>query len=202
MALDWVQKYIHLFGGDPKQVTIMSESAGAGSTYLQYTAFGGRKIAPFKGAIIQSPAWDPVPHPGAQVDNFRQFLAAANVSTITQARQLPSDVLIRANEAVIKPSLHGTIKFGPVVDGDFIPEVPGVLLHQGKYDKNVELIVGHTSDEGIGMASPYVKNQRDFKAYLDEFLQKYPKASIDHIAEKLYPPVVCNPCSWCLPMRD
>ena len=27
-AMRWVQKYIHHFGGDPKQVTIFGESAG------------------------------------------------------------------------------------------------------------------------------------------------------------------------------
>ena len=29
MGLEWVQKKVHLFGGDPRQVTLMGESAGA-----------------------------------------------------------------------------------------------------------------------------------------------------------------------------
>lgn len=30
-ALEWVQEYIHLFGGDPGSVMVMGESSGAGS---------------------------------------------------------------------------------------------------------------------------------------------------------------------------
>jgi carboxylesterase type B len=45
-ALDWVQKYIHLFGGDPDSVTAMGESAGAGAIMHLITAYGGTKEPP------------------------------------------------------------------------------------------------------------------------------------------------------------
>jgi carboxylesterase type B len=40
-ALKWIQKYIHLFGGDKSQVTIYGISAGAGSVMLHSMAYGG-----------------------------------------------------------------------------------------------------------------------------------------------------------------
>ena len=40
-ALQWVQKYIGIFGGNASQVTISGQSAGAGSVMLQSMAYGG-----------------------------------------------------------------------------------------------------------------------------------------------------------------
>lgn len=40
-AFQWVQSYIERFGGDPRQVTISGESAGAGSVMLHDIAYGG-----------------------------------------------------------------------------------------------------------------------------------------------------------------
>lgn len=40
-ALQWVQKYISKFGGDPDRVTVGGESSGAGSVMFHTLAYGG-----------------------------------------------------------------------------------------------------------------------------------------------------------------
>ena len=55
LAIEWVAKYAHLFGGDGKNITLLGQSAGGGSIMHQITAFGGQKGISFQGAIPQSP---------------------------------------------------------------------------------------------------------------------------------------------------
>lgn len=111
-ALEWIQKYIHLFGGDPSRVTILGESAGAGSVEAHITAYGGAKgNTPFKGAIAQSPYILPsYPLPNSQVDAILRF---GNLTSIDTLRNLSSANLQRLNALLVGNSQpFGTFTFG------------------------------------------------------------------------------------------
>ncbi|CAJ2506237.1 Uu.00g003670.m01.CDS01 [Anthostomella pinea] len=56
LALQWIQQYIHLFGGNNRKVTIFGESAGAGSVMLHDIAYGGTLgTSLFRNPITASP---------------------------------------------------------------------------------------------------------------------------------------------------
>lgn len=63
-GLDWVQRNIKNFGGDPNKVTIFGQSAGSTSTDILLTSYPSNSTPPFHAAIMESGtyAWLPVPN--------------------------------------------------------------------------------------------------------------------------------------------
>ena len=57
-ASQWVEKYIHLFGGDPNNVTTWGAGAGGGSVVAHAIANDGHTDPPlFNNGIMDSPYW-------------------------------------------------------------------------------------------------------------------------------------------------
>jgi carboxylesterase type B len=190
-GLDWVYKNIHLFGGDPERVTVMGVSAGGGSIMHQVTAYGGtRGPAPFQQAILQSPGWYPVPSEEQQEATLQEFLGVLNVNSVDEARQLPSDKLMAANSyQVARTDLYSTFTYGPVVDGTFVPKMPGKLLREGDYDHNLNIMVGHNSNEGILFTPPSSRNESNFGPDIRGYFPDITPNVVEYIVDVLYPPV-------------
>lgn len=191
-ALEWVQQHISKFGGDPSRVTVFGESAGGGSIMHQITAYGNIDgPPPFQQAIPQSPGFLPYVSNQQQETTFQDFLSLLGVKTIEAARQKPFSALLKANAQQVGASPYGQFTYGPTVDGDFVPQLPGVLLLHGQYPKDLKIMVGHNADEGLLFTSPFLQNNTAFRKYLVETLptiRAYP-ANIDYIAKTLYPPI-------------
>lgn len=149
-ALEWIQKNIHLFGGDKDRVTVFGESAGGGSVMHQITAYGGNKgPVPFAQALPQSPGWIPIVSNQQQEQTFNDFLSFANVTSLAEARELSTEQVILANAQQIGGAPFGQFVYGPTVDGDFVPTLPGVALLHGQYPKDLKVMVGHNAQEVI-----------------------------------------------------
>ncbi|KAI9719223.1 MAG: hypothetical protein M1812_003553 [Candelaria pacifica] len=176
-AMMWVQKYIHLFGGDPKQVVLTGASAGAGSIVSHLMAYGGRDDKLFIGAAAESQSLGAVRTiDGAQyqydalVDTAgckdKRNNDPAKDGTLACLRSInPHDLQLKihnvfANQGPSNPS--GVFKvpypeekshrvpvymWGPVIDGNFVQDYPFASLDANKFVK-VPVIFGDDTNEG------------------------------------------------------
>lgn len=152
-SLEWVQRNIAAFGGDPERVTIFGESAGANIVNMLMVMPAAEGL--FQRAIAQSPSAGlaPMSYP----DRRAGFLPPTNktgedfVDRLTFKKGKPEGVALA--EALRKVDtddllevLTDTDRFIPVVDGRVVPDQVGALYAAGKMHR-VPLLIGSNSWE-------------------------------------------------------
>jgi para-nitrobenzyl esterase len=147
-ALAWVRDHVAAFGGDPENVTVFGESAGAMSIGALLGAPEARPL--FRRAILQSGAAHNVSsaeHARRVAEVFLKQLGAHGRDLET-LRAAPLAELLRAQLATVielAPSLGG-LPFQPSVDDDFLPRHPLAEVEAGGAS-GIALLAGTNRDE-------------------------------------------------------
>lgn len=135
-ALQWIQDYIGLLGGDNAQVSAWGESAGASSIFHQLVSFGGTQDPLFSKAVMQSPAFELMfDRKGTMEETFQNFTALAGCAGqgVACLRAASAEALNDANTKLNVDAAEGTYAVGPAPDGNLIRQSPVLEYTSGKH---------------------------------------------------------------------
>ncbi|XP_038671123.1 neuroligin-1 isoform X5 [Scyliorhinus canicula] len=158
-ALRWISENIAFFSGDPLRITVFGSGAGASCVNLLTLSHYSEGL--FQRAIAQSgtalSSWAVSYQPAKFARQLATKVGCNMIDTIDLIECLRTKQYKELVEQDIQPARYH-IAFGPVIDGDVIPDDPQILMEQGEF-LNYDIMLGVNQGEGYKFVESIVDNE-------------------------------------------
>lgn len=201
-GLQWIQRNIGAFGGDPGRVTLAGQSSGGASTLdLVYSPLAEglfhRAIVHSAALYPKDPAISTLSPSHRSLDQAEKdgeaYATARGAATLARLRALPTEDLLDGSD-INDPSLPGNPPpplFRPVIDGWVLPRTYWDTLTSGSQN-DVAVLTGNNLDESgakprqdITLDAYRVRSRARYGDLAEEFLRLYPATTDTEAGEQL-----------------
>ena len=192
-ALQWIQRNIATFGGDPRSVVITGQSAGAGAVSLLQASPLAKGL--FRGVVgMSGGTWGTGGTGGAPRAEAEQVglrvQAETKAASLAVLRSIPADRLLALQaETQLGATGGGPIRVGASIYGYFLPDTPAALFAAHR-NSDVPVIAGFANDESTNglretrtVAEYTARVRQAYGNDASEFLRYYPVGSDADVPE-------------------
>ncbi|XP_074924486.1 neuroligin-1 isoform X2 [Chelonoidis abingdonii] len=172
-ALRWTSENIGFFGGDPLRITVFGSGAGGScvnlltlSHYSEGNRWSNSTKGLFQRAIAQSgtalSSWAVSFQPAKYARMLATKVGCNMSDTVELVECLQQKPYRELVDQDIQPARYH-IAFGPVIDGDVIPDDPQILMEQGEF-LNYDIMLGVNQGEGLKFVENIVDSEDGISA--------------------------------------
>nr|XP_006005750.1 PREDICTED: acetylcholinesterase [Latimeria chalumnae] len=178
-ALRWLNENIGHFGGDPERITIFGSGAGASCVNLLILSHHSEGL--FQRATAQSGTAISSWSVNYQPLKYAKILAKKVGCNLGDTLELVECLRRKSYRELVDQDIQPAryhIAFGPVVDGDVLPDDPEILMQQGEF-LNYDILIGVNQGEGLKFVEDWVDNEDGISASYFDF-------TISNFVDNLY----------------
>uniref|UniRef100_A0A8C1ZSN3 Neuroligin 3a n=1 Tax=Cyprinus carpio TaxID=7962 RepID=A0A8C1ZSN3_CYPCA len=155
-ALRWISENIGYFGGDSNRITVFGSGIGASCVSLLTLSHHSEGPTALHILFVSS-SWAVNYQPVKYTRLLAEKVGCNVLDTLDMVDCLRKKSARELVEQDIQPARYH-VAFGPVIDGDVIPDDPEILMEQGEF-LNYDIMLGVNQGEGLRFVENVVDSE-------------------------------------------